>query len=49
MRVSLETPQDEEKRKINKFKNIAIDVYRKYGKEELIKYLEEVDLSLIHI
>lgn len=44
MRVSLESPEDEEKRKINKFKNMAIDVYRKYGKEELIKYLEEVDI-----
>lgn len=44
MRVSLETPEDEEKRKISKFKNMAIDFYSKYGKQELIKYLEEVDI-----
>lgn len=44
MTTLVELPENEEQRQIDKFKNNAVEIYLKSGKDELVKYLEEVDI-----
>ena len=44
MTTLVEMPEIEEQRQIDKFKNNAVEIYLKRGREALDEYLEEVDI-----
>lgn len=44
MTTIVEMPESEEQIQIAKFKNNAVEIYLKSGRDELVKYLEEVDV-----